>query len=430
MSSEPSDALSAALLEIERLRSLVEASKLINSSIEGRALYESILQVARENLGVERGTVYFVDEARKEIRATIMPESGLTEIRLPIGQGLAGTVAATGESIIIHDAYSDSRFDRTSDQSTGYRTQSVLCVPIRNRGQKIVGVLQLLNKRDGRFGKSDLDFLESISDHMAIAMENAMLHVTLIQKNRMEQELKLGREIQAQLLPDTPTDIPGTEIFARSRSCYQVGGDYFDFIPLDNEELGVALGDVSGKGVSAALIMSGVQAALRGSAPLAADLPSLMAHLNDILYKVTRAKKYVTLFFARYHPPSGTLRYVNAGHNPAIIVMNGGQELLHSTGRPIGMMKQSRYEERAVQLEPGATLFLYTDGCTDAANPAEEELGMERWCQAVQKRAGEPVANVIDSLMQDVSAFENGADPVDDKTLVVLRRSGNVIPRA
>src|SRR5213594_1658476 len=210
--------------ELERLRTLVEASKLINSSIEPDALLGSILTVARNELHVERGTLFFVDEEKHEIWTKIAGELA-GEIRLPIGKGLAGTVAATGEPVILHDAYEDPRFDRSSDQRTGYHTRSMLCVPIKNRGQRVVGVLQLLNKMSGAFGARDLEFLSGISDHMAIAMENATLHLELLEKQRMEQELALGREIQGRLFPSAPVDVAGTELAAFSLPCYEVGGD-------------------------------------------------------------------------------------------------------------------------------------------------------------------------------------------------------------
>src|SRR5262245_61382725 len=345
--------------EMERLRKLVEASKLINSSIDPDVLFASILTVARHELHVDRGTLYFVDDDKHEIWTKIAGElSG--EIRLPIGKGLAGTVAETGEPVILHDAYEDPRFDRTSDQRTGYRTRSMLCVPIKNRGQRVVGVLQLLNKQNGAFGHRDLEFLSGISDHMAIAMENATLHMELLEKQRMEQELALGREIQGRLFPTPPGDVAGTELAAFSLPCYEVGGDYYDFIELPNGDLGLAIGDVSGKGVSAAIIMSSLQAALRVAAPLEDDLPRLVRRLNALVYRNTHARKYVTFFFGRYTPSTGALRYVNAGHNPAFLVGDGDPIELSSTGRPIGIMPDGTYEEATVHMAKGSTLFLYT----------------------------------------------------------------------
>ena len=410
----------AAQEEIDRLRTIVEASKLINSSIDADALFDSILRVAREELDVERGTLYFVDEKNHEIWAKFA--DGLS-IRLPIGKGLAGTVAATGEPVILHDAYSDSRFDRSQDQRSGFRTRSMLCVPIHNRDGRTVGVLQLLNKRNGSFGERDLEFLAAISEHMAIAMENATLHLAVVEKNRMERELQLGREIQSRLLPAPPCDIAGVELAAQSVPCYEVGGDYYDFIEFPEGDLGLVIGDVSGKGVSAALIMSSIQAALRIAAPIEYDLPSLMVRLNALLYRMASGRKYVTFFFGRYTPDTGELHYVNAGHCPPLLVhANGIVEPVPSTGRPIGILPEAEYEEGALLVPEGGTLFLYTDGLTEAANPEEEEFGMPRLRAVAAETAKLGVEDAARQMLEAVHAFERGAHVTDDKTLVVFRR--------
>lgn len=408
--------------QIERLRTIVEASKLINSSIEADSLFNSILSVARAELGVERGTLYFVDEARREIWSKVAEGLDVREIRLPVGRGLAGTVAATGEPVILHDAYADPRFDRSLDQTTGYHTRSMLCVPIRNRERRVVGVLQLLNKESGSFGDADLEFLDAMSDHMAIAMENATLHLAIVEKKRMEQELQLGREIQSRLMPKPPSDLRGLALDARSIPCFEVGGDYYDFLELPGGELGIAIGDVSGKGVGAALIMSSIQAALRVAAPIEPSLSSLMARLNALLFRMAGGRKYVTFFFGRYSPESGELRYVNAGHNPPLLLDGERLESIASTGRPIGILADASYEERRVTLAPGATLFLYTDGLNEANNAEEEEFGMQRLRDCVARAARGPLAEIATSVLEEIHAFEDGAHAADDKTIVVLRR--------
>jgi sigma-B regulation protein RsbU (phosphoserine phosphatase) len=410
--------------QIERLKKIVEASKLINSSIEADALFGTILHVALEELGVERGTLYFVDEQRKEIWSKVAGGlDGVQEIRLPVGKGLAGTVAATGEAIVLHDAYGDPRFDRSHDQKTGYRTRSMLCVPINNRERRVVGVLQLLNKKQGSFGQRDLEFLDAISEHMAIAMENATLHMDLIEKNRMERELQLGREIQSRLFPKPPSDVSGIQLDARSVPCFEVGGDYYDFIELPNGDLGIAVGDVSGKGVAAALIMSSLQAALRVAAPLEPSLSSLIARLNGLIYRMAGGRKYVTFFFGRYTPATGELRYVNAGHNPPFVIVGGQMESIDSTGRPIGILPNASYEERTIVLPKGATLFLYTDGLNEAANEEEEELGMPRLRELATEASAGDLFAISEYVLQEVTAFENGTHATDDKTVVVLRRA-------
>jgi sigma-B regulation protein RsbU (phosphoserine phosphatase) len=408
--------------QLERLRTIVEASKLINSSIEADSLFNSILTVAMNQLGVERGTLYFVDEFSQEIWSKVAEGLDVREIRLPMGRGLAGTVAASGEPLILHDAYADARFDPSTDQATGFRTRSMLCVPIRNRTRRVVGVLQLINKQVGSFGELDLEFLDAMSDHMAIAMENATLHLAIVEKKRMEQELKLGREIQGRLLPKPPSDLRGLALDARSIPCFEVGGDYYDFLELPGGELGVAIGDVSGKGVSAALIMSSIQAALRVAAPIEPDLASLIARLNALLFRMAGGSKYVTFFFGRYNPATGELRYVNAGHNPPLLITDGQVVPIDSTGRPIGILAGAIYEERSVILERGSTLFLYTDGLNEANNAAEEEFGNSRLWESAARAAQAGIHTIASKILDDVNTFEAGARPTDDKTIVVLRR--------
>ncbi|MGH9420602.1 MAG: PP2C family protein-serine/threonine phosphatase, partial [Thermoanaerobaculia bacterium] len=298
----------------------------------------------------------------------------------------------------------------------------MLCVPIRNRGQKIVGVLQLLNKTVGSFGPRDLEFLSGISDHMAIAMENATLHMELLEKQRMEQELALGREIQSRLLPSAPVDVRGIELGALSLPCYEVGGDYFDFLELPHGDLGLAIGDVSGKGVSAALIMSSVQAALRVAAPIEEDLARLVARLNALIFRSARGRKYATFFFARYTPSTGILRYVNAGHNPPYIATPVGLTEIVSTGRPIGILPESSYSEGTLELPPGSTLFLYTDGLNEAADPEDVEFGNDRLRALFLSQRDVPLTEIPRRVLDSVIAFERGAKATDDKTIVVMRR--------
>ncbi len=408
--------------EIERLRVLVEASKLINSSIEPSVLYTSIVSLARDHLGVERGTLYFVDEARREIWARIPAEGDVSEIRLPMFKGIAGTVGATGETVILDDVSTDPRFDSSIDRRSGYQTRSMLCVPIRNRSQKIVGVLQLLNKRVGTFGKADLEFLELISEHVAIGMENATLHLSLLEKDRMQQELSLGREIQGRLLPEPPRGIAGTEIAARSVACFEVSGDSYDFLALPSGSLGLSIADVSGKGVAAALVMSSLQAALRVAAPLDESPARLAARLDRLIREMTTGRKYVTFFFGCYSPSEGRLRYVNAGHNPPLLLQDGQAIPLPGTGVPIGLLPNATWTEADVVLRPGATLVLYTDGLTEACSSGDEEFGADRFAALTSTLAGRSAPEVIDGILDAVTAFEAGSRPADDKTLVVLRR--------
>jgi sigma-B regulation protein RsbU (phosphoserine phosphatase) len=238
----------------------------------------------------------------------------------------------------------------------------------------------------------------------------------------MEQELQLGREIQRRLLPPAPCDVLDTQLSARSVPCYEVGGDYYDFIEFSDGDLGIVIADVSGKGVSAAMIMSSVQSALRMAAPVESDMAALMERLNALLFRMAGGRKYVTFFFARYNPSTGELRYVNAGHCPPFIINGDQVEKLGSTGRPIGILPDAMYQEEMAVVPPDSTLFLYTDGLSEANNPAEEEFGMSRLEQLVATAAREDIETMTDVVLSAIADYENGAHASDDKTIVVLRR--------
>ena len=407
---------------MERLRTLVEASKLINSSIEPDTLFASILTVARNELHVERGTLYFVDEAKQEIWTKIAGELS-SEIRLPIGKGLAGSVAATGEPLILHDAYDDPRFDRSLDQQTGYRTRSMLCVPIKNRGQRVVGVLQLLNKTNGAFGPRDLEFLSGISDHMAIAMENATLHMELLEKQRMEQELALGREIQSRLLPSAPVDVRGVELGGAEPSLLRSRRRLLRFHraprrrPRPGHRRRLRQRRFRGAdhvqragGAARGRADRGRSRAPRGP-PQRADFPQ-----RDAAASTRRFSS------RRYTPSTGVLRYVNAGHNPPYIIAGNMLTEIGSTGRPIGLLPESSYSEGTIELPPGSTLFLYTDGLNEAADPDEIEFGNERLRELFLSQSGAATNEIPSRVLDAVTAFERGAKATDDKTIVVMRR--------
>ena len=185
-----------------KLHFLMEATKALASTLDLGELLGRILEVAKTQAGAERGTLFLVDEKTDEIWSLIAHGMEQREIRLPLGRGIAGHVARSGEILNIPDAYADPRFDREVDARTGYRTRNILCLPIRNKRGKIIAALQLLNKQTGSFTYEDVDFLLTLSDHMALALENAQLHRDLLEKERLEREMALARDIQRSLLPE------------------------------------------------------------------------------------------------------------------------------------------------------------------------------------------------------------------------------------
>lgn len=414
-------ALRTSSQQIERLESLVRASKLVNSAIEPDALVEAILTVARSELGVHSAAIFFLDHRRREIWTKRLEGGESRVVRFSMGRGLAGQVAASGMPLMLEDAYSDSRFDPAVDLVTGYSENAILCVPVCDRDESVVGVLEFLHEHRRSFGSADLDFLEGISEHVAIAMRNAAFVQERIERNRMRAELEVGREIQTRLLPLPPAEWSTVDIAVNSVPCFEVGGDCYDFIDLPDGELGLAIGDVSGKGVAAALIMSSAQAALRVAAPTEPDLGQLISRLDALLLRTTPPQRFVTFFFACFSPTGGVLRYVNAGHNPPLLCTAGRVRRLESSGPPLGILHGATFREESAPFEEGSTLVLYTDGFPEATNMEGEEFGMKRWQEIVCSMATEPAGRISRDLTGAITRFENGARPMDDKTLVVLR---------
>src|SRR3972149_2060941 len=260
--AEAREALAQQARQLARLSFLVEATHTRHAPLDLPELLGLIPKMARENTGADRGSLFLVDHERKEIWSLLAHGLEQKEIRLPMGKGIAGAVAETGEIVNLADAYTDARFDRDFDQRFGYRTRSLLCLPVKDRDDKTVGVLQLLNKRDGNFDAEDVDFLQSLSVHSAIALENARLPRESLQRHRVGRELALARSIQRGLIPDKPPELDTFEVAVRYESSLEVGGDYYDFLTPSPNTFIFVVADVEGKGVGAAMIMSNLQATL------------------------------------------------------------------------------------------------------------------------------------------------------------------------
>ncbi|MGH9555514.1 MAG: GAF domain-containing protein, partial [Terriglobales bacterium] len=306
---------------ITQLSLLFDATRLLNSTLDLGELLDLILKIARTEVKADRGTVFVVDRKKNEIWSIVASGLDRQEIRVVLGHGVAGRVAETGETVSVADAYTLPYHDRSFDQRFGYRTTSLLCLPIRHHNQEIVGVIQLLNK-DGSatFTKDDEDFLNKLSGHMAMALENARLHRDALEKQRMERDLALARTIQYSLLPDQPPVLPGFDLAVSNEPCYECGGDYYDFLTLGPQTMLLVVADVEGKGVSSALVMSNLQASLRALVNHLHSLEVLTLSLNEMIYHDTKSRKFLSIFLGLVDTRSRGLHYINAGHVPPILV--------------------------------------------------------------------------------------------------------------
>ena len=305
------------------------------------------------------------------------------------------------------------------------RCQKCLAVPISVPGRR-AGVLAVADKesRDGRvldFTATDARLLALFANQAAGAIETARLHKDAIEKERIERELELAAGIQRQILPRDVPAVAGLEIAARNRPTRQVGGDYFDFFPLSGGRLAFLVADVSGKGVPAALLVSTVHAAVHLQIDEAKTVAELVGRIDRHLQKYAATRKFLTCFFGLFEPEAGTLRYVSAGHNPALLRRTSGAvEPIKATGVPIGMFPNATWREESLAIEHGDLLCVYSDGITEALDAADEEFGLERLTRLLTADAP---GRVCDSVFDAVSAFAGGAPQYDDQTLLLLRRS-------
>jgi phosphoserine phosphatase RsbU/P len=410
---------------IQQLSALFEATRLLNSTLDLAELLELILKIARAEINADRGTVFLVDKDARQIWSIVAMGLEKQEIRMPFGVGVAGTVAQTGQPINVQDAYQLACFDPTTDQKTGYHTKSLLCMPIRHKGSgEIVGVIQLLNQLiDGRFTAEDQDFLEKLSGHMAMALENARLHRAALEKQRMERELEMARGIQRSLLPDAPPVLEGYELAVSNMPCFECGGDYYDFISLGQDTLLLVIADVEGKGVSSALVMSNLQATLHALVTHLHSLEVLALSLNEMICNDTKSRKFLSIFLGLLDTRRNRLHYINAGHVPPIIVNgeSGEYELLQAGGTVVGLFPDSEYSRGSAKLNAGDLLVLCTDGITEPCNVEEEEFGSERLAECVSRNRRGSAEQIVDAVHKEVNAFSLGGTHTDDKVLMVLK---------
>jgi phosphoserine phosphatase RsbU/P len=411
--------------QTRNLNALLRVSKALATEITLDDLLQVIVEKAAEVMDADRATLFLYDESRNELWSKTTQRLEIKEIRLPLGVGIAGHVAKTRTPINISDTYADARFDPDFDKETGYRTRSILCLPLIGSGDRLIGVIQVLNKKDQEvFNEADESLLGGLSAHITVALERARLIEAYIEKERMEEALKLAHDIQMNMLPKIFPAFPGRhefDIFAAIAPAKEVGGDFYDFFFIDDDHLCFAVGDVSGKGVPAALFMAVTKTLFRATASNGGTPGEILARLNNEICRDNEFCMFVTLFCAILNIRTGQVDYSNGGHNlPYHLHQNGVTPLDYFGGRALGLVKQSPYAWGRMVLGPGEALLLYTDGVTEAMNPTETLYSDQRLEQFLGTNRGSAPRQIIGDLIGDVRHFAGGAPQSDDITVLAL----------
>src|SRR5687767_12984428 len=340
---------------------------------------EQIVTLVFEAVPADRCVIMMRDEGGEELRVAVarlrdrVGEVG--EIR--VSRNVLDEVVIRGKSVLTSDAQHDPRFASGTMVLQGVR--AVLAVPL-GVSEKVFGIIYADSPiAEGRFTEDHLKVLTTLASVAAIRVENARLVEARLERERLERELALASEIQQRFQPTAPPQINGYEFQGISFPCYEIGGDYYDFIEREDGRLVVALGDVSGKGTAAALLMSSLHAAIHAQVVATSSLDQTVTSVNEYLAENTPANRFVTLFAAELEPETGKIRYINAGHNPPLVgKIDGSVDQLGSGGLPLGIMAGAEYEAGEMQLNRGEALVVYSDGVSEAVNLKEEEFGIER----------------------------------------------------
>jgi sigma-B regulation protein RsbU (phosphoserine phosphatase) len=417
--------------ENKRLRTAVEELSILNditgaitSTQTVEKIIDLIVQKCVKHLNVEQGAVMLLDEldANRPFHTLVRKQDSIMNgLPYRLDTQLTGWMLLNKAPLFTNDLFNDKRFSWGDEKSLSIH--SLLCVPMLVKG-KMIGLITVFNKKSAEgFQKEDQRLLSIIAAQSGQVLENARLYQKEQALIRFQEEMRLAGDIQHKLLPSKAPQIPGYEIMGKSNAAKYVGGDYFDFIPIDNQNIAICLGDVSGKGIPAALLMANLQATLRGQTAPEKSTNMCLERSNKLIYESTDEQKFATLFYARLNFINHKLCYCNGGHDkPYLMTRSGDVKRLGTGGIPLGFLPSYPYEEERIDFNPGDMLIIYSDGITEAMNLKEEEFGEDRLEKIISANPEEKPEELIDLILKEIDAHVGKAPQMDDQTMVVLKR--------
>jgi sigma-B regulation protein RsbU (phosphoserine phosphatase) len=409
---------------VEELSALNEIATAITSTQTLEQIVDLIVRKCVKHIKVEQGAVMLLDEKDqdKPFHTMIRKQDSLSNI-LPyrMDAQLTGWMLKNRNPLIVNDLTTDSRFKFMVDKN--FPISSLLSVPMMVKG-KMIGLLTVFNKKsEAGFTAGDQRLLGIIAAQSAHVIENARLYHEEQSLIRLQEEMRLAYEIQVDLLPKEQPVLPGYQIAGKSIPSKEVGGDYFDFIHSGDNRLAFCLGDISGKGIPAALLMANLQATLRGQTLLGNNSKSCVSFANEMLYQNSAPNKFATLFYGIIDSSKNELSYCNGGHNnPFFFSHDNKLTTLDKGGLIVGIMPSVIYEEDTIPFNSGDLLVIFSDGITEAMNNTEEEFGEQRLIDVILQNKNEPAKDLIEIIIKKVQEFSGIQSQMDDITLVIIKR--------
>ena len=417
-----------AVLAHERddLRKLLEITKQLNRVHELRVLLEKIIDAAIELLAAERGFLILLREGemRIEISRTAL-KTTVPEAESQVSTQICRQVIDSGRPVLTTNAQTDDRFGRYKSV-VGLQLRSILCVPFQIK-QETFGTVYLDAGEVGAFSNRDVELLSAFGDQAALAINNARLLNAARRRSRIEQELRIASQIQAKLLPTSFPEVAGLRVYGSTHPAKEVGGDYFDFvIRRDDKALWFCIGDVTGKGVPAGMVMASARSVLRSLVDRVDDTRDLVVALNRFLCTDLEDEEiFLSFVLMRYDPVTGRLFYTGAGHENILVwrAQERRVEVRKTGGMVLGLTArlEEAYREQELELGIGDALLLYTDGVSEAMDANREQFGIERLVASAERHLAQSPEVAAHSVLGDVLRFQSGSQR-DDVTLVVVRR--------
>jgi sigma-B regulation protein RsbU (phosphoserine phosphatase) len=429
MTEQLKDAPAQGLTTIDKLRMLLDITSKISRSLDLQEVLNLVMDTLDSLIPYDAAGIFVVQCTDKELvehgeePCTFKAEAvrgydidELQDLHLKLGEGFIGSVAVSGEPLISHDVRVDPVYVNARD-----RTRSEMVAPIISN-EEVIGVFDLESDELNAYSDDDLEVLMLLASQVAIIIEKVMLHEQLIEKKRLEGQLEVARQVQLELLPASDPVLEGFDISAYNFPTEEVSGDYYDWVRIYDDQIGLVIADVAGKGIPAALLMVFLRASLRAATHIGYATHISMAKVNYLLWESIERNQFITAFYGILDASNRTLSYSNAGHNPPMLIGADGTTSFVDRGeQPLGMFRDTRYHEYYHTFKPGEILVLYTDGVTEAMNLADEEFGRDRLAAAVKDASELGARELVASMQRAVLEWTDGIGSSDDATFFVIK---------
>lgn len=416
--------------EIRKLRRAVSELSILNdlardigASIDSAKIMQRVINRSLRAVNAEQGSITLVGQDSTDPYKTFVRDMVSSSQHQPyhIDQALLGWMHLNKKILSITDPRNDTRFAGVHwDESV----TALLCVPLLSKS-RLIGILTVLNKRDGTsFNLEDERLLAIIASQSAQVIENARLYEEEQRYIQVQEELRLAKEIQLGLLPAEIPQIPNYDIAAKSLPAQEVGGDYFDIIVVDDETVAICVGDASGHGLPAAMLMANLQAIIKCQTFLKCSAEECLQRANTILHQNTHSGRFATLFFGLLNFKTHEFVYANAGHSyPFLMKSDGAVTELAQSGVVLSFVPDIQYESSTILFEPGDILTIFSDGMIEAENSDGEQFGESRFLDSVLANKGKNSNAILSGIFDSIRIFVQQLPQEDDMTMIVLKRN-------